>query len=46
VPDVAVEKVIQLTGLCAVHEQPEPAVTLMLPDPAVAATEALVGEML
>lgn len=46
VPEVGVENVIQLTGLCAVHEQPDPAVTAMLPEPAVDETDALVGEML
>jgi hypothetical protein len=46
VPDVGVENVSQLAGLCAVHEQPEPAVMAILPDPAVAATDAVAGEML
>jgi hypothetical protein len=46
VPDVEVENITQLTGLCAVHEQPEPAVIAMLPDPAAAGMEAVVGEML
>jgi hypothetical protein len=46
VPEVGVEKVIQLTGLCAVHEHPEPAVIAMFPVPAVAEIDALVGEML
>ena len=46
VPDVAVENVTQLAGLCAVHAQPEPAVMAMLPVPEVDATEALDGEML
>ncbi len=40
------ENVIQLTGLCAVHEQPAPAVMAMLPEPAVDETEAVVGEIL
>ena len=40
------EKVIQLTGLCAVHAQPEPAVTAMFPVPDAAVIEALAGEML
>jgi hypothetical protein len=40
-----VENVIQLTGLCAVHAQPDPAVTAMFPVPDAAVIEALVGEM-
>ena len=43
---MAVENVTQLAGLCAVHAQPEPAVTAMVPVPEVEATEALEGEML
>jgi hypothetical protein len=46
VPDVAVENVTQVAGLCADHEQLDPAVIATVPDPAVAATEAVVGEML
>jgi hypothetical protein len=38
--------VTQDTGLCAVHEHVRPAVTLTLPDPADAVSEALAGEML
>jgi hypothetical protein len=46
VPEVEVEKVTQLAGLCAVHAQPAPAVMAMVPVLEVAATEALVGAML
>jgi hypothetical protein len=46
VPEVAVENVIQETGLCAVHAQPLPAVTVTVPEPAAAPADALAGEML
>jgi hypothetical protein len=46
VPEGVVLKVIQLTGLCAVHGQAAPAVTATVPDAAEAEIEALAGEML
>jgi hypothetical protein len=46
VPDAAVLNVTQETGLCAVHAQPPPAVTVTVPEPLDAATDALAGEML
>lgn len=46
VPEVGVENMIQLTGLCAVHEQLEPAVMPILPVADVDGTDALVGVML
>jgi hypothetical protein len=44
-PDVDVVKVTHETGLCAVQLHEPPAVTLTLPVPAVAATDALAGEI-
>ena len=44
-PDVEVENVTQLAGLCAVHAQPEPAVMAIVPVPELEATDALVGEI-
>jgi hypothetical protein len=46
VPEAAVVKVIQDTGLCAVHAHPAPAVTETVPLLAAAATDVLAGEML
>ena len=46
VPEAAVLKVTQLTGLCAVHAHVVPAVTAIVPEPAEAVIDALAGEML
>jgi hypothetical protein len=43
---VGVEKVIHDAGLCAVQAQLPPAVTLTVPLPAAAETDALAGVML
>jgi hypothetical protein len=45
-PDVGVLNVIHDTGFCVVQEHAGPALTAMVPLPPLAATDAIVGEML